>query len=484
MAYTVYMQQKIIISEFYDIAAIVNDNKVQDLVFAQKCYQVNNIYIGLVNKIFPSINAAFINIDYHYKSGFIHASDLHFVSKKKYHDTLHKNSISDSLIVGQKLVVQILKESSAHKGPRLTTNITLVGRYLVLIPFSKSISVSRAVEDSDERNYLKALAVLIKPSTMGLLLKSSIIGVSEDAIIQELTRLKKQWSFIQKIACTALAPKLIYSDHNLIYKVIRDFYNVNTSSIFVDTLSASISVKRHLSNWNCFSLQESCSLDLYSDVDSTFENYGITSVFYKALFSKVELPLGSYIFIDTVEALTIIDVNSGGFNKSLTSKESILEINIEASKEIAYQLKIRNIAGLILIDFIDMHSVNDQIQLLKYLQRYLETDPACPQIVQLSELGLVELTRRRSAKSFQEVFSELSKFSSREKRKNIKFSKFFQSQSKYLGSVSLNSSLPNLELCITNSIRCLPSRNLENGRKKLHSLPLSPLLASSRTTCY
>nr|QUE28395.1 Rne [Porphyrostromium boryanum] len=478
------MQQKIIASEFYDIAAIVNDNKVQDLVFAQKCYQVNNIYIGLVNKIFPSINAAFINIDHDYKSGFIHASDLHFASKKRYHDSLYKNSISDTLIVGQKLIVQILKESSAHKGPRLTTNITLVGRYLVLIPFSKSISVSRAVEDSDERNYLKALAVLIKPSTMGLLLKSSIIGISEDAIIQELMFLKKQWSFIQKIACTALAPKLIYSDHNLIYKIIRDFYNINTSSISVDTISASTSVKRYLSNWHCSSPPDSCSLGVYDDIDSTFENSGITSVFYKALFSKVELPLGSYIFIDTVEALTIIDVNSGGFNKSLTSKESILEINIEASKEIAYQLKIRNIAGLILIDFIDMHSVNDQIQLLKHLQRYLETDSACPQIVQLSELGLVELTRRRSAKSFQEVFSNLLELSTRDKRKNVRFSKFFQPQSKYLCSIPLNFSLPDLELCIVNTISCVPRENLKDGEKNLCSLPLFPLLASSRIEYY
>lgn len=446
------MQQKIIISEFYNVAAIVDENKVQDLIFTQKFYQVNNIYIGIVNKVFPSINAAFINIDHNYKSGFIHASDLHFISRKRYYDSIYKSSISDMLIVGQKLVVQILKESSAHKGPRLTTNLTLIGRYLVLIPFSKSISISRTVEDSDERNYLKALAVLIRPSTMGLLLKSSIIGVSEDAIIQELNDLKKQWSFIQKIACTALAPKLIYSEHNLSYKILRDFYNFKTLSISVDSPAASYAIKRYLKNCFFSSLSESYFLKLYNNVDSVFETHGITSVFYKALFNKVELPLGSYIFIDTVEALTIIDVNSGGFNKSLTSQESILEINIEAAKEIAYQLKIRNIAGLILIDFIDMHSVNDQIQLLKHFQRYLEPDPASPQIVQLSELGLVELTRRRSAKSFQEVFSKLLESSVREKKTNVKFSKIFQLESKQLDCSLSNSSLLSVNLSISNSI--------------------------------
>nr|QUE29673.1 Rne [Erythrotrichia foliiformis] len=472
------MQQKIIISEFYNIAAIVHENKVQDLLFFHKCYQVNNIYIGIVNKVFPSINAAFINIDHNYKSGFIHASDLHFINRKRYYDRLYKSSISDMLSIGQKIVVQILKEASAHKGPRLTTNLTLVGRYLVLIPFSKSISISRTVEDSDERNYLKALAVLIRPSTMGLLLKSSIIGVSEDAIIQELTYLKKQWNFIQKVACTAFAPKLIYSDHNLVQKVLRDFYNFNISSILVDTSSVAVSVESYLTNWLNSSLLESCFLSVYPDLDLIFETHGITKVFNRAIFNKVELPLGSYICIDTVEALTIIDVNSGGFNKYLTSKESILEINIEAAKEIAYQLKIRNIAGLILIDFIDMHSVNDQIQLLKHLQRYLEPDAASPQIVQLSELGLVELTRRRSAKSFQEVFSTLVDFSTQEKKENIKFSKIFQSKTKYLGRKKFNSSLVNLNLCITNSISYIPTRDNHCFSKRLFSDSI--LLASSR----
>lgn len=474
------MQQKIIISEFYNIAAIVNENKVQDLIFAQKSYQVNNIYIGLVNKIFPSINAAFINIDHNYKSGFIHASDLHFISKQRYYDSLYKSSISDTLTNGQKLVVQILKEASSHKGPRLTTNVTLIGRYLVLTPFSKSISVSRTVQDSDERNYLKALAVLIRPSTMGLLLKSSIIGVSEDAIIQELTYLRKQWNFIQKIACTALAPKLIYSDHNLVHKVLRDFYNINTSSISVDTSSFSTSVRRYLSNWFCSSLSESLFLSIYEDIDLVFENHGITSVFHKALFNKVDLPLGSYIFIDTVEALTIIDVNSGGFNKSLTSKESILEINIEAAREIAYQLKIRNIAGLILIDFIDMYSVNDQIQLLKYFQKCLESDPATPQIVQLSELGLVELTRRRSAKSFQEVFHSLLKLSVKNKKKHIQFSEIFQCESRYLNFLPHNSILISLNLCITNSIVYNSVIETKSVEKKLCSNIYFSLLASHR----
>jgi len=304
--------------------------------------------------------------------------------------------------------------------------------------------------------------------------------VSEDVVIQELTYLKKQWSFIQKIACTALAPKLIYSDNNLAYKIIRDFYNLNTSSIFVDTPSVLSSVKRHLSHWFCLPSSDSCTLSVYDNIDTIFENHGITSVFHKALYNKVELPLGSYIFIDTVEALTIIDVNSGGFNKSLTSKESILQINIEAAKEIAYQLKIRNIAGLILVDFIDMHSVNDQIQLLKHLQRCLESDSASPQIVQLSELGLVELTRRRSAKSFQEVFFKLLEVSTQEKRKNLKFSKIFQSKPKYLGAFSSNCLSLEIEMLLSHSIIYNSCRHNNGMSKNIYFNFRSSLLSSSR----
>nr|QUE28759.1 Rne [Porphyropsis coccinea] len=422
------MKKKIIISKFYNIAAVVNNNKVEELIFAQDNYQVNNIYIGIVNKIFPSINAAFIKIDHNYKSGFIHSSDIHFINNKRSFSNLYNTLVNDLLVVGQKILVQILKESNLNKGPRLTTNLTLIGRYLVLIPFSKSICISRTVEESEERNYLKALAVLIKPATMGLLLKSHIIGVSENAVIQELNYLKKQWYFIQKLACTSVAPQLLYSDNNLSHKTIRDFYNSQISSILVDTVSLSHSITRYLHNWLCFSCNHYPFLSVYDKSDSIFEKHGITTLFQKAMSSRVDLPLGSYIYIETVEAMTIIDVNSGGFNKVTTSKDAVLEINIEAAKEIAYQLRIRNIAGLIIVDFIDMQSENDQLQLLKSLHKFLEIDAARPQIVQLSELGLVELTRRRSGKSLSEVFPHLFQFTNIHGKRKINFSQIFDTK--------------------------------------------------------
>nr|YP_010337106.1 ribonuclease E [Pseudoerythrocladia kornmannii]QUE28187.1 Rne [Pseudoerythrocladia kornmannii]UNJ16691.1 ribonuclease E [Pseudoerythrocladia kornmannii] len=445
------MQQKIIISELYNIAAVISNNKVQELIFAHKHYQVNNIYIGIVNKIFPSINAAFVNINHNYKSGFIHSSDINFISKKRNFSKLYNIPIHDMLIGGQKILVQILKESNINKGPRLTTNLTLIGRYLVLIPFSKSICISRTVEDSEERNYLKALAVLIKPATMGLLLKSHIIGVSENAVIEELNYLKKQWIFIQKLACISLAPKLLYSDNNLSYKITRDFYTPNVSSILVDTLPSFSAVTRYLSNWLCLPEPTRSFLHLYEKIDDTFEKHGITDVFQKATVRKVDLPLGSYLYIETVEAMTIIDVNSGGFNKLTASEDAVLQINIDAAKEIAYQLKIRNIAGLIIVDFIDMQSENDQLQLLKNFQKFLYSDLARPQIVQLSELGLVELTRRRSGRNLHEVFPELVGGYDYYRKRKREFSKIFDTKIQCLDTYIMDLS-DNLKVHIKASI--------------------------------
>nr|YP_010336911.1 ribonuclease E [Madagascaria erythrocladioides]QUE28947.1 Rne [Madagascaria erythrocladioides]UNJ16496.1 ribonuclease E [Madagascaria erythrocladioides] len=398
------MQKKIIISEFYNLAAVIHKDKVEELLFTTKHYQVNSIYLGVVNKIFPSLNAAFVNIDNKYKSGFIHSSDLHFVKRSRDFNNTYSVAISDILTSGQKILVQITKEPALNKGPRLTTNLTFVGRYIVLLPFSKSICISKTVSDSNERNYLKALAVLLKPVTMGLLLKPSIVGVSEEVIINELKYLKAQWNFIQKLACISPAPKKLCGNDNLVYKAMRDFYVDQNTSILADSNYAAYCIRKYLNKWAC-SLATKNNVQIYNDCNSIFELNGITLAFKQAISNKVDLPLGAYIFIDKLEALTIIDVNSGGFNKPVTSHSAVLKINLEAAKEISYQLKLRNISGLIIIDFIDMQFQQDQLQLLKYFHKCLEQDVAAPQIVQLSELGLVELTRRRTKQSFSEVFS-------------------------------------------------------------------------------
>nr|ARO91223.1 ribonuclease E [Rhodochaete parvula]ASK39693.1 ribonuclease E [Rhodochaete parvula] len=479
------MQKKIIISELYSIAAIVNNNIVQDLLFIDKYYQLNSIYLGIVNKIFPSLNAAFINLDNNYKSGFIHYSDLHFVKKKRNSNNLHNTLISDLLINRQKILVQIIKESSLSKGPRLTTNLTFIGRYLVLLPFSKSICISRTVADSTEKNYLKALAILLKPATMGLLLKPAIVGVSEDVILAELNSLKKEWNFIQKLSCISVAPKLLHNANNLVYRVIRDFYIGKISSVLVDSKYVLKAVKKYLHHWSCFSHFNYTVFDTYKNADLIFEIHGIMSAIKKGIFKKVDLPFGAYIFIDTFEALTVIDVNSGSFNRSTSSQEAVFKINIEAAREIAYQLRIRNIAGLIIVDFIDMESQYDQLQLLKYFHKCLQEDTALPQIVQLSELGLVELTRRRTGKSLVEVFPQLLTNTHYNQTRQQSFSiffgldlQFFQLIHKYI----LNSICINIDSYYSYKTHILSNKSLhlQSYLKFINLTVSNTFIASSR----
>ena len=396
------MIKKIIISHFNNVAAILQNNKIQEIVVTSKTYQVNDIYIGVVQKIFSSINAAFIKLNKYGKSGFIHISDIKHLKRSK-----NNNHIYDILSTNQTVLVQVIKEPSLNKGPRLTANIHLYGKYIVLMPFCNTISISHKIYDENERTYLYALAVLLKPRMMGLLIKQSAQGITESILIQDLDMLKNQWFFIQKTAVSTVLPRLIYKDEDLIKKIIRDFYDDSIKKIVIDSKNGLKLLYYYLNKWNCISPMTNIKLQFYNKHRCILEQFYIKQAIYDALKPKVKLISGGYIIIETNEALTVIDVNSGSFNKTDNSKEAILRTNFYAAIEIAQQLKIRNINGVIIIDFIDMHSQRDQLQLLEHFSKFLKNDNAKPQIVQLSELGLVELTRRRRGQSLSEVFGSI-----------------------------------------------------------------------------
>nr|QCI06480.1 ribonuclease E [Erythroglossum lusitanicum] len=403
------MVKKIIISYFNNLAAIIHNNKIEEILVINQNYQVNDIYIGTVQKIFSSINAAFIKLGKYGKSGFIHLSDSKSLKRSRY-----INHITDILSINQVILVQVIKEPTGNKGPRLTANIHLHGKYLILMPFCNTISVSHKIYDDNERKYLYSLSILIKPEMMGLLVKPSAEGITEKVILQDLDYLKKQWYFIEKLVITQSSPMLIYKDEDLIKRVIRDFYEKSIKKIIIDSENGLKLLYYYLSKWQCISPIAYTKLQLYDKSECILEQFNIKKTIKEVLKPKVKLLSGGYIFIENYEALTVIDVNSGSFNKSDNSKETILRTNFYAAIEIAYQLRIRNINGVIIIDFIDMRSQRDQLQLLEHFNRLLKLDHAKPQIVQLSELGLVELTRRRRGQSLQEIFGNL----------NIKKSKF------------------------------------------------------------
>lgn len=393
------MVKKIIVSHFNNVAAVLYNNRIEEIVIINHAYQVNDIYIGVVQKIFSSINAAFVKLSKYGKSGFMHISDLKQLKRGK-----NVNHIADMLSINQLILVQVTKEPTFNKGPRLTANVHLHGKYIVLMPFCNTILISQKIYDNNERTYLYSLAVLIKPELMGLLIKYSALGVSESIILQDLDLLLQQWYFIQKMVVINSSPALIYKDEDLIKKIIRDFYGDSVKKIIVDSEEGLKLLSYYLSKWHCISSVIDTQLQLYNRSCCILEKFRVKQAIKKALRSKVRLLYGGYIIIESYEALTIIDVNSGSFNRSDNSKETILRTNFYAAIEITYQLKIRNINGVIIIDFIDMHSQRDQLQLLEHFNRLLMLDDAKPQVVQLSQLGLLELTRRRRGQSLQEIF--------------------------------------------------------------------------------
>nr|ARW69246.1 ribonuclease E [Polysiphonia sp.] len=393
------MVKKIIISYLNGVAATLHKSKVQDIILINKTYQVNDIYIGVVKKIFSSINAAFIDLGSFGKSGFIHMSDVKNLDRGQ-----RFFSISDLLSIDQLIIVQVIKEPTHLKGPRLTSNIHLHGKYLVLMPLCNTVLISNRIYDDNERIHLYSLAILIKPELMGLMIKSSAQGVSEALILYDLDLLIKQWLFVQKKALTASIPSLIYKDEDLVRRVIRDFYDKSVKKIVIDSEYGLKLIYYYLKKWFYLSTSISTKIQLYNRSCCILDKFLVMHTIKQLLEPRVDLLDGGYLFIENYEALTVIDVNSGSFNKMHSSKDSILKINCYAAVEIAYQIKVRNVNGIIIIDFIDMHSKRDQLKLLEHFNKILMHDDCIPQVVGLSQLGLLELTRRRSGQSLRELF--------------------------------------------------------------------------------
>lgn len=395
------MPKQIIIAEQHRIAAVFSEDQIQELIVAKGTHQVGDIYLGIVENVLPGIDAAFVNIGDSERNGFIHVTDLGPLRLRK-----SAGSITELLAPQQKVLVQIMKEPTGNKGPRLTGNISLPGRYLVLMPFGRGVNLSRRIRNEAERNRLRALAILIKPAGMGLLVRTEAEGVAEEAILEDLETLQKQWETIQQEALSLRPPSLLNRDDDFIQKVLRDVYSADVNRIVVDSHTGLKRVKQHLINWSGGRSPQGVLIDHHRERISILEYFRVNAAIREALKPRVDLPSGGYIIIERTEALTVIDVNSGSFTRSATARETVLWTNCEAAAEIARQLRLRNIAGVIVVDFIDMDSRRDQLQVLEQFNKALRADKARPQIAQLSELGLVELTRKRQGQNIYELFGQ------------------------------------------------------------------------------
>ena len=382
---------KIIIAERDNIAAVIEKGKVAEFYVHRGEIILGDVYLAQVENILPSIEAAFVNVGSD-KMGFLHAQDV-----------MGKGALQDKLKPKQKIIVQVVKEPVGHKGPRVTTEISLPGRFLVLMPNEAGINVSKKITSAKERARLKSIVNLLKPVGVGVIVRTEAEGQTEADIQEDLEILLEKWNNIITSAESMTPPSLLYRDQDLLYRVIREACNEETQEIVVDTAFALNRVQNILQNWH---MNKNINVTLYKGSEPLLVAMDIHKEIKAALQMKVNLPSGGYLFIQTTEALTVIDVNSGKFTNSATQDETILKTNIEAVHEIARQLRLRNIGGMIIIDFIDMTNRVDKLAMMEELELAVEADKAKPQVGQLSDLGLVEMTRHRQGQAISEIFAK------------------------------------------------------------------------------
>ncbi len=383
--------QKIVIAERDNIAAVLENGKVSEFFINRGEILLGDVYLAQVENVLPSIDAAFVNVGSD-KMGFLHAQDV-----------MKKGALQDKLAPKEKLIVQVVKEPTGHKGPRVTTEISLPGRFLVLMPNEAGINVSRKISTVKERARLKSIVSLLKPVGVGVIIRTEAENQSEADIQEDLEILLEKWNNVVTAAETVTAPSLLYRDQDLLYRVIREACTEDTQEIIVDTAFAMNRLQTLLQTWH---MNRDIKITLFKGSEPLLVAMDIHKEIKAALQTKVNMPSGGYLFIQQTEALTVIDVNSGKFVSSATQDETILKTNIEAVHEIARQLRLRNIGGMVIVDFIDMTSRVDKLAMMEELELALEPDKAKPQVGQLSDLGLVELTRHRQGQALAEVFAK------------------------------------------------------------------------------
>lgn len=378
-------------------------------------YAVGDIYLAKVKKLMPGLNAAFVNVGYE-KDAFLHYLDLgpHFASYDAYLKALldgdgkkvpaiekmnllpdiDKNgTVSDTLQQGRQLLVQIVKEPISSKGPRLTTDITFTGRFMVLIPFSNKISISQKIKSKEERIRLHQLIASIMPRNFGVIIRTSAEGKRVAELINELKTLVNCWNTTVAKAQKATAPSLVFEEESRIVGMLRDVFSPSFEAIHVNDEDTFNQIKNYVS---LIAPDRADIVKLYTKQEPIFDTFAVTRQIKSSFGKTVSFRSGAYIIIESTEALHVIDVNSGNRSRAANDQETnALEVNLRAADEIARQLRLRDMGGIIVVDFIDMAKGEHRQQLYEHMREVMANDRARHNILPLSKFGLMQITRQR-----------------------------------------------------------------------------------------
>lgn len=386
--------------------AIIEDGKLVELHIEREERVVGSLFKCKVSNVLPGMDAAFVDIGLD-RNAFLYIADIlpeagEEIPEAK-RDTGKVLRIKDMLKVGQELLVQVVKGPRGSKGARVSTRISLPGRYLVLMPDADNTGVSRKIEDDQERDRLKRIAEKIRPLGHGVIVRTEAEGQSETEIRQDLDFLLRMWSQIQEKSRKVQAPGLVHQELSLIFKTIRDAFGSDVSKMIIDS---SLDYERALELVEMISPRMRSKLVLYEEPEPIFERYSIEPEIERLLRRKVWLKSGGHLTIDETEALSTIDVNTGKFIGTTSLADTILKTNLEAAGEIARQLRLRDIGGIIILDFIDMSNLKDRQHVVTSLEKALRRDRTRTKISHISPLGLVEMTRKRTGETISEAITE------------------------------------------------------------------------------
>ena len=440
-----FVRKEIIISVEEDESriAVLEDKQLVQLFTERKTEQsiVGNVYKGTVNSILPGMQAAFVDIGID-KAGFLHVDDVLYdmvsskpgqaphgeeededfddeedgglpnngqvkaerkrrqAAREKFRG--RRPGIQDLLKKGQEILVQVAKDPISTKGPRLTTRLSMAGRSMVLMPLSNNVGVSRRIEDS-ERGRMKQLARTIKPQGMGLIIRTLGSGEGEQELKFEVDALVRRWGRIKKAYEGVPAPTLLYKEEALTERILRELLAKDVGEVVVDDKDTTARVTEYVQS---FGLGADVKVSAYTNSMPIFEHYKLEKEIEKSLRQKVWLRSGGYLVIQATEALTVVDVNTGKFTGKKSQSETIFKTNAEAAVEVARQLRLRDIGGIIVIDFIDMDEDEHKEKVSLALQESIKKDKAKTNILDFTELGLVEMTRKRVKQSLEKDLTQ------------------------------------------------------------------------------